>query len=79
MNFRKIAEGRIPGLRQIQERAKHPPDGHRAVPEAEVIRRLTPLVNSMVSGAVPLDDANKDAYAHVAEHHYRRYKGMQRH
>lgn len=78
MNYDRIAHSRIPGLNRIRERAKQPLVGQRAVPEPEVIRRLTPLVNGLISGAVPLDDSTKEAFAHVAEHHYRRYRGMQR-
>ena len=78
VNVQKIANRRIPGLNLIRERAKLPPEGHRAISGPESVRRIKPLVDGIVSGAVPLDQDTKDAYAHVAHAEYQKFKRIAR-
>ncbi len=78
MNIQKIRERRIPGLNRIRERAKLPPEGHRAISGPESVRRVLPLVHGIVSGAVPLDEHTKDAYAHVADAEYQKFRRLSR-
>lgn len=78
MNIDKIIHSRIPGLRQIRERAEHPPYGHQAISGPESVRRLSPLVHGVIQGTVPLDQATSEAYAHVAEAEYRKHQRLSR-
>lgn len=78
MNVGKIAGRRIPGLNIIQERAKLPPEGHRQISGPESVRRVRPLVDAVVSRAVPLDEHTKDVYAHVADAEYQKFKRLSR-
>lgn len=68
----------MPFLNKIEERKKKPPEGHRAISGPEALRRVSPLVHAVIQGAVPLDDATKDAVALVADSQYRKFKRMSR-
>lgn len=77
-NYQRLTERPIAGLRLIKERMKRPPEGHRAISRPESIRRAAPLVHEIVQGTVPLDDANKDAFALIAENEYRKHQRLAR-
>jgi hypothetical protein len=78
MNYKRLAERRIPGLNKIQEREKLPPEGHRKITGPESIRRAKPLVDAVISGAVPLDEATKDAIALLGDAEYRKFRRLAR-
>lgn len=78
MNYKRLVERPIPGLRQIQERAKLPPEGHRKISGPEAVRRAKPLVDAVVSGAIPLDEATKDAIALLGESEYKKFRRLSR-
>lgn len=78
MNLDRIKHRRMPFLNKIEERKKKPPEGYRAITGPEAVRRARPLVDAVLQGTVPLDDATKDVIALVADDQYKKFRRMSR-